>query len=54
MIDFRQVGNGAVGPITQALLREFKNTVRGKGARSQEWLDFVGQSQVLEGEKAMA
>jgi len=54
MIDFRQVGNGAVGPITQALLREFKNTVRGKGARSQEWLDYVGLSQVLEGEKAMA
>ena len=54
MIDFRQVGNGAVGPITQALLHEFKNTVRGKGARSQEWLDYVGQSQVLEGEKAMA
>ncbi len=41
MIDHRQVGRGGVGPVTQALLSDYKETVQGRGAHSAEWLDYV-------------
>ncbi len=40
-IDFRTIGNGGRGPITRLLQQAFFDTVRGKGMRSDEWLDFV-------------
>jgi branched-chain amino acid aminotransferase len=43
-IDFRQIGAGTCGPITRALQQAFTDTIRGRGARSAEWLDYVGLS----------
>jgi len=40
-IDFRVVGSGRMGPITRKLQAEFYATVRGKGQRSAEWLDYI-------------
>jgi branched-chain amino acid aminotransferase len=41
MIDFRQIGEGKPGPIMEELLKLYLETVRGKGKRSQEWLDYL-------------
>lgn len=40
-LDFRTIGEGRRGPITQSLQRAFFAVVRGDGARSEEWLDPV-------------
>ncbi len=40
-IDFRKIGEGKRGPITEKLQRLFFETVRGRGERSEEWLDLV-------------
>lgn len=53
MIDFRKVGDGRVGPITQALYQAFLDNVHGVGAHSQEWLDYVGLERAVEGEKVL-
>jgi branched-chain amino acid aminotransferase len=53
MVDYRQVGDGGVGVITQALLEEFQRNVHGKGAHSDEWLDYVAQSQVVESKEVV-
>jgi branched-chain amino acid aminotransferase len=39
-IDFRTIGSGRRGPITQALQTAFFETVNGRGSRSPEWLDW--------------
>jgi branched-chain amino acid aminotransferase len=39
-IDFRPIGIGQPGPVTQALQSAFFETVRGRGSRSAEWLDW--------------
>jgi len=44
MIDYRQIGNGNVGPLTAELLRLYLENVHGKGAHSLEWLDYVQQA----------
>jgi len=41
MIDYRQVGAGKPGPITQALLKAFLDNVHGQSNRSREWLDYL-------------
>jgi branched-chain amino acid aminotransferase len=41
MIDFRTIGNGRVGSITQAIYDEFNKTVHGMGQRSAAWLEHV-------------
>jgi branched-chain amino acid aminotransferase len=41
MIDYRPIGTGNVGRITKTLLNTFLETVHGRGAHSNEWLDFV-------------
>lgn len=51
MIDFRQVGNGGVGPITSSLLEAYRLNVRGEGKHSDDWLDFVEESKKVKGEK---
>jgi branched-chain amino acid aminotransferase len=43
-VDFRRIGNGRRGPVTQAVQELFHETVRGLGARSHEWLDFVDET----------
>lgn len=40
-IDYRTVGSGKMGPITREVQRAFFQTVRGRGRRSAEWLDYV-------------
>jgi branched-chain amino acid aminotransferase len=40
-IDFRRIGNGAIGPITRALQDAFRAVVDGRHARSSAWLDHV-------------
>lgn len=37
-IDFRTIGTGKTGPITRALQAEFDKLVRGRHARSAQWL----------------
>jgi branched-chain amino acid aminotransferase len=41
MIDYRQIGEGKVGPVTQALLQAYIDCVHGGGKQSDEWLDLV-------------
>ena len=40
-LDFRKIGGGMMGPITRSLQEAFFQTVRGKGDRSPDWLDYV-------------
>jgi branched-chain amino acid aminotransferase len=39
-VDTRRVGNGCIGPVTQALQKSFYLNARGSGSRSDEWLDY--------------
>ncbi len=41
MIDYRQIGEGKVGPVTQALLQAYIDCVHGGGRHADEWLDLV-------------
>ncbi len=43
-IDFRKIGTGKRGPVTQALQTAFRETVQGQHARSYEWLDYVDET----------
>ncbi len=40
-IDFRCVGSGRTGPVTRALQDAYASAVRGKHARSAEWVTWV-------------
>ena len=40
-IDHRVIGAGKMGPVTRTIQQAFHATVRGEGARSGEWLDYV-------------
>ena len=42
-VDFRRIGNGAVGPITRALQDAYHDAVRGRGPRAAGWLTPVPQ-----------
>jgi branched-chain amino acid aminotransferase len=41
MIDYRQVGEGKPGSVTQALLKAFLDNVHGQSNRSKEWLEYL-------------
>ena len=41
-IDFRVIGAGKTGPVTQVMQRTFHEVVHGRHPRSAEWLDYVG------------
>jgi branched-chain amino acid aminotransferase len=43
-IDFRTIGDGKKGPVTECLQISFHETVRGAGKRSCEWLEYVDDS----------
>jgi branched-chain amino acid aminotransferase len=45
-VDYRKIGSGHKGPVTDTLQKEFSKTVRGEGARSAEWLDYLDNSPV--------
>jgi branched-chain amino acid aminotransferase len=53
MIDFRQVGEGEIGPITRAISDSYRDTVIGKGLRSEEWLDYLPVHQAADQEKVL-
>ncbi len=40
-IDFRQIGSGKSGPVTQHLQSVFHDAIRGREPRYMDWLDFV-------------
>lgn len=40
-IDFRVIGSGKTGPVTQEMQRVFHAVVHGRHPRSVEWLDYV-------------
>jgi branched-chain amino acid aminotransferase len=40
-IDFRVIGKGKAGPVTRALQKEFDKLIRGRHAKSAEWLSPV-------------
>ena len=39
-IDFRVVGTGKMGPVTENIQKSFLETIRGKGKNSVEWLSY--------------
>ena len=41
MIDYRQIGEGKIGPITRQLSTAFADTIHGEGKFASEWLDYV-------------
>ena len=45
-IDFRTIGSGATGPVCRKLQEEFREVVRGRHPRSEEWLEPVTVSEV--------
>jgi len=49
MIDFRVIGEGKPGPVMKRLLELYLNTVRGRGKRSDEWLDYLPVGHQVEG-----
>jgi branched-chain amino acid aminotransferase len=53
MVDFRQVGKGKPGPITETLSLAFSDTVHGLGVRSAEWLDLIPIDQPVSGESVL-
>ncbi len=40
-VDFRTIGEGKMGPVTQKIQKAFHETATGKGKRSAEWLTYV-------------
>ena len=40
-IDFRTIGNGRTGPVTQAIQKIYHDLIRGKVAKYEEWCDYV-------------
>ncbi len=40
-VDHQVIGDGKPGPVTRALQTALYETMRGRGRRSQEWLDWV-------------
>jgi branched-chain amino acid aminotransferase len=40
MVDHRQIGDGKRGPVSERIQELFFETVKGKGRRSPEWLDY--------------
>ncbi len=40
-IDFRVIGEGKMGPVARAVQKEFQAVIRGRHARSDDWLDYI-------------
>ena len=47
MIDYRSIGTGGVGPVTNALLNAFLDTIHGDGRLSSEWLDYIKDTSLV-------
>jgi branched-chain amino acid aminotransferase len=41
-IDFRKIGSGITGPVTQSIQKVFHNAIRAKDARYEKWCEIVG------------
>jgi len=35
------IGEGKMGPVARAVQKEFQAVIRGRHARSDEWLDYI-------------
>jgi branched-chain amino acid aminotransferase len=46
-IDFRQIGEGKMGPITRQLQHGFQEVIHGRHPLSAGWLDYVEQTQQI-------
>ncbi len=44
MIDYRQIGDGKVGPMTRNLAAAYRQAVHGEDKHATEWLDTVSMS----------
>lgn len=53
MIDYRTIGAGGVGPVTQSLLQAFHENIRGEGIHADEWLDYVKEREFSRDEKVL-
>ena len=42
-IDFRKIGNGKTGPITQSIQKVFHAAIRGKNEKYVDWVDYVNE-----------
>ena len=40
-IDYRKIGSGSRGPMTETLQRDFFEVVSGKNPKHQSWLSYV-------------
>jgi branched-chain amino acid aminotransferase len=40
-IDFRQIGDGMLGPVTRQIQQAFMTVISGSHLRSAEWLEYV-------------
>jgi branched-chain amino acid aminotransferase len=45
-IDFRTIGTGSTGPVTRRIQEAFQAVIRGRHARSEQWLEYVGAGEV--------
>ena len=45
-IDFRKIGNGRTGPITQSIQKVFHDAIRGNNEKYSDWVDYVNEDQV--------
>ena len=43
-IDYRHIGQDGNWPVTRAVQKSFYEVIRGEGARSFEWLDYVDET----------
>ncbi|HSK88074.1 MAG TPA: branched-chain amino acid transaminase, partial [Anaerolineales bacterium] len=42
-IDFRTIGDGKMGPITRTIQSGYRDLIRGRVAKYEEWCDYVGE-----------
>ena len=45
-IDFRKIGNGKTGPVTESIQKVFHAAIHGKNEKYADWVDYVNEDQV--------
>jgi branched-chain amino acid aminotransferase len=51
-IDFRKIGNGKTGPVTQSIQKVFHDAIRGKNEKYADWVDYVNEDVSVEVEQS--
>jgi branched-chain amino acid aminotransferase len=51
-IDFRKIGNGKTGPVTQSIQKVFHDAIRGKNEKYADWVDYVNEDVSVEVERS--